>query len=82
MIKMRVDYLGYVIYVDAVLGVDKKFCAGAQVAGPTGFIGFTDLGIFATDTEAIECTTRWVKKWIDSGVADKALAEAFSKLSF
>ncbi|NHZ94535.1 hypothetical protein [Massilia sp. CCM 8734] len=77
--KTGIEYRGYFIYADAMPTADAHFSAEAQVAGPSGFINFAALGTFKTDAEATDHATRWVQEWIDSGIAEQALAEAFNK---
>lgn len=79
MTRTQVEYREYSIYPDAVPSDDGHFSAEAQIAGPSGFISFAALGTFETAAEATDHATRWVKEWIDSGIAEQALAEAFNK---
>ncbi|ATQ75101.1 hypothetical protein CR152_11640 [Massilia violaceinigra] len=74
-----VEYLDYVIYPDATITATGEFSAEAQIAGPTGFISFAALGVFETATAATDHATRWVQEWIDSGIAEQALADAFKR---
>lgn len=79
MTKTQVEYREYLIYADAVRTVDDQFSAEVQVAGPSGLISFTALGLFDTAPAAKDHATHWIKEWIDSGIAEQALADAINK---
>lgn len=78
--SIRINYLKHIIFVDAIPTENQTFSAEAQIAGPSGFINITISGVFETATSATDFSTHWVKQWIDSGCAKKALADAFTKL--
>ena len=78
MISIRLVYLAHIIFIDAVPTENQQFSAEAQIAGPSGFISVNIVGLFETAILATNHATRWVKVWIDSGYAERALSDAFN----